>query len=88
MPPPAALIEPQAPLRGADPFWSGRPTAYAVIAGPKAIELNELGEPYNHRPMEVQRSEPYAYGWFGGVDRSKWHRQFGSHRRYTQWSLR
>lgn len=73
---------------GPDPFWGAAPSGYAVIAGPKAIELGQAGGPFDHRPMEVHHAEPYAYGWFGGVDRSKWHRQFGPHRRYTQWSLR
>ena len=71
-----------------DPFWHPAPSGYSVIAGPKAIELNKVGEPYNHRRVDVQPSQPYAYGWFGGIDRSQWHRQFGSSRRHTQWSLR
>jgi hypothetical protein len=61
---------------------------YKVIAGPRVISQVAEKSPYDHLPIQAKVPQPYAYGWFGGVNNQKWTRQFGYGRRYTQWTLK
>lgn len=64
------------------------PVEYRVL--PRAVKPHS-GEyaPATQKPqMMTKPIQPYAYGWFGAKPQQHWHRQFGTRRSYTQWTLK
>ncbi len=48
-----------------------------------------LGRPPVHNsPIMQLPAQSYPYGYFGAHGSTRWQRQFGSYRNYTQWSQR
>jgi hypothetical protein len=65
-----------------------RPVEYRLL--PRAVKPHSSEyAPASAAPNIVSKPiQPYAYGWFGAKTQMHWHRQFGTRRAYTQWTLK
>ncbi len=64
------------------------PVEYHVL--PRAVKPHSSEyAPASPKPQIMSKPiQPYAYGWFGAKPQMHWHRQFGTRRSYTQWTLK